>query len=96
MDYEYTPMHDYTGLTFPVSKLRRRRPSLRVEVTRSPVGYGDFIATFFRDHTCTAYALSPRRYDRLVELANSGQYAVEILDSDWGVAWQMRRKEATR
>jgi hypothetical protein len=24
--------------------------------------------------------------------ADSGEYAVEILDSDYGVAWQMRRK----
>lgn len=70
----------------------KRRPPLRVEVTRSPVGYGDFVASFIRNGIATSYSLSARRYDRLVQLANSGAYRVEILDSDWGIAWQMRRK----
>lgn len=33
-----------------------------------------------------------REYNRFVQLANSGNYAVEILDSDFGVAWELRRK----
>jgi hypothetical protein len=28
--------------------------------------------------------------------ANSGEYAVEILDSDYGVGWTMRRKGVDR
>lgn len=41
-----------------------------------------------------SYDLRPEVYDRFVALANSGAYVVEILDSDYGVAWLMRRKEA--
>lgn len=38
--------------------------------------------------------MSESTYDRFVALANSGNYAVEILDSDHGVAWSLRRKAA--
>lgn len=34
----------------------------------------------------------PRFYDIFVRLANSGNYVVEIMDSDYGVAWTLRRK----
>jgi hypothetical protein len=51
------------------------------------------IATFIRDDfQATSYHVDGRRYDRLARLANSGDYAVEILDSDYGVGWTMRRK----
>lgn len=36
--------------------------------------------------------LSPAEYDRFVQVANTGNYAVEILCSDYGLAWEMRRK----
>lgn len=38
--------------------------------------------------------LTDATYNRFVRLANSGNYAVEILDADYGVAWQMQRKAA--
>jgi hypothetical protein len=70
--------------------------SLTVEVTRNPVGHG-MIATFIRDDfQATSYHVDGRRYDRLARLANSGDYAVEILDSDYGVGWTMRRKGVDR
>lgn len=37
--------------------------------------------------------LTPSTYDRFARLANSGNYIVEILDADSGVAWQMRRAD---
>lgn len=40
------------------------------------------------------FDLTRRRYDRLVAIANTGKYAIEIMDSDYGVAWAMRRKAA--
>lgn len=38
--------------------------------------------------------LSAREYDRFVRIANSGNYAVTLEDSDYGVAWTLRRKSA--
>jgi hypothetical protein len=37
---------------------------------------------------------SEATYDRFTRLANSGNYAVEILGVDSGVSWEMRRKSA--
>lgn len=76
--------------------LRRSKPKpkpyLRVEVTRDPCRWGCAVVTFIRERTSTAYGCDGRRYDRLVAIANSGEYSVEILDSAYGVAWSMRRK----
>lgn len=38
--------------------------------------------------------LTRREYDRFVAVANTGKYAIEIMDSDFGVAWAMRRNAA--
>lgn len=38
------------------------------------------------------YELSDWQYDRFAEIANSGNYAIEIMDSDYGIAWTLRRK----
>lgn len=90
-DYEYTPMNmlrRYFEIVEQEDREKRKpKPPLRVEVTRRTV-------TFIRPETySTSYEPSRASYDRLAALANSGAYVVEILDSGYGVAWQMRRKE---
>jgi hypothetical protein len=57
------------------------RPELRISVNG-------------RKPTDAERYLSEATYNRFVRLANSGAYVVEILDHDYGVAWQLRRKEA--
>ncbi len=64
---------------FERSTFGRNRPRLTVEITGS------------RRPDLT-YECTDATYDRFVRLANSGDYQVEIMDSDHGIAWQMYRK----
>lgn len=85
-DYEYTMRENILLGRALFAGKPKRRPPLTVEVTHRYV-------TFIRPHTSTSYEPSRASYDRLVRLANSGAYVVEILDGGYGVGWQMRRKE---
>lgn len=48
--------------------------------------------TVHRNGKRTEYELTRSRYDLISAIANSGAMNVEILDSGWGIAWEMRRK----
>lgn len=87
-DYEYVISPDAAWKRYAAQP---KRPAVTVEVTRNPVGHG-MVVSFLHPHTSTSYHVSGRRYDRLVRIANSGAVDVEILDSDSGIAWTMRRK----
>lgn len=77
----------------PQPKPARRRPYRTYTFMRSgDMGTRLIVGVpFQRDQTTY---LSARQYDRFVRLANSGKYFIEIMDSDFGVAWMMRRQIA--
>lgn len=79
---------DAAGMGKPRPK--RVKPWCNYRFDRNPWGFIEVTVERIR-RTCT-YHMTQRQYDRFVRLANSGDYHVEIMDSDHGIAWQMYRK----
>lgn len=78
----------------PPAKPKRTRPHKTYTFRRWPGDWNTYIVIGVRGETSGFSSLTPHSYDRFVGLANSGDYAVEIMDSDYGIAWTLRRKPA--
>lgn len=73
--------------------LHRAKPTKTYTFRRNPFFHGAALS-IEQDgrYSASTHDLTNASYNRYVALANSGNYSVEILDSDHGVAWLMRRK----
>lgn len=78
----------------PPAKPKRTRPHKTYTFRRWPGSWEPYIIISIRVGTPTSPRLTLHTYDRFVELANSGRYNVQIMDSDFGVAWSLSRKPA--
>lgn len=79
-----------------ITKPTRTRPYRAYTFTSPTYGWIPelTVAAGVRRQDRQSFTPSRSTYNRFVRLANSGNYAVEILDCDHGVAWQLRRKSA--